>query len=155
MQTLLPIFTDEITLINAELGYQQRDGVIYYFHAGLPVFQHAAGDRQSFRMILSQFYLNGLCSQVELVHAFKVTPIRIKRAVKQYRQRGPASFYRSAAPPHTPRRLVPAVVAEAEGLLAEGLDRGAVAERLGIKKDTLRKGIESGRVRELKKKRRP
>jgi len=30
-----------------------------------------------------------------------------------------------------------------------------VAERLGIKKDTLRKGIESGRVREPKKKRRP
>jgi DNA-binding XRE family transcriptional regulator len=44
------------------------------------------------------------------------------------------------------------VVAEAEGLLAAGLERAAVAERLGVKKDTLRNGIESGRVRELKKK---
>jgi hypothetical protein len=153
MQTLLPLFTEEITLINAELGYQRRDGVVYYFHAGLPVFQHAEADRESFRLISSQFYLNGLCQQVDLVRAFGVTPISVKRAVKQYRERGPASFYQRPAPPHTPRRLSAAVVAEAEALLAAGLERGAVAERLGIKKDTLRKGIESGRVRELKKKR--
>ena len=112
MQTLLPIFTDEITLINAELGYQRRDGVIYYFHAGLPVFHHAEADRQSFRLIISQFYLNGLCKQVDLVRAFGVTPISLKRAVKQYSQRGPASFYRRPSPPHTPRRLVPAVEVE-------------------------------------------
>ena len=151
MQTLLPIFTDEMTLITAELAYQQRDDVIYYFHAGLPVFHHAVQDRESFRLMISQFYLNGTCKQLDLVRAFGVTPISVKRAVKQYSQRGPASFYQRAAPPHQPRRLVPAVVAQAESLLAEGLDRAAVAERLGIKKDTLRKGIESGRGRKFKK----
>jgi transposase len=151
MQTLLPLFQEDISLITDELGYQQREGRIYYFHAGLPIFHHAVADHQSFRMIISQFYLNGLCKQVDLVRAFGVTPISVKRAVKQYEDRGPASFYQRPAPPHQPRQLVPAVVAEAETLLAEGLSRGEVAQRLGLKKDTLRKGIESGRVRELKK----
>ena len=95
MQALLPLFGADTEMITPTLGYQQKDGTVYYFHAGLPVFHHAAEDRDSFRMIASQFYLNGLCKQSELVRAFGVPAIMLKRAVKQYLERGPA---RGASP---------------------------------------------------------
>jgi transposase-like protein len=155
MQVLLPLFSDDIAMITPTLGYQQKDGTIYYFHAGLPVFQHAVEDRDSFRMIASQFYLNGLCKQSDLVRAFGAAPIMLKRAAKQYLERGPASFYRHDKPARMPRQLTPEVVARAEDLLAQGLTRSEVAKQLGIKADTLKKGISSGRVRDKKKANRP
>jgi transposase-like protein len=155
MQALLPLFGDDITMITPTLGYQQKDGMIYYFHAGLPVFQHAVEDRDSFRMIASQFYLNGLCKQSELVRAFGVPPIMLKRAVKQYLEHGPASFYRHDKPARMPRQLTPDVVARAEDLLATGLAKSEVARQVGVKTDTLKKGIAAGRVRDKKKANRP
>jgi transposase-like protein len=151
MQALLPLFGADTEMITPTLGYQQKDGTVYYFHAGLPVFHHAAEDRDSFRMIASQFYLNGLCKQSELVRAFGVPAIMLKRAVKQYLERGPASFYRHDKPARMARQLTPEVVERAEELLAAGFGKSAVAKQLGIKADTLKKGIAAGRVRDQKK----
>jgi hypothetical protein len=70
----------------------------------------------------------------------------VKRAVKKFREQGPGGFY-------TERRvrgaavLLPDVVVKAEELLAEGMKISDVAKQLGISPDTLRKGIDSGRVR--------
>ncbi len=151
MQALLPLFGADIEMITPTLGYQQKDGVIYYFHAGLPVFQHAARDRDSFRMIVTQFFLNGLCQQSDVVRAFGVPVIMLKRAAEQYRERGPASFYQHDKPVRMPRQLTPEVVARAEELLALGLAKSEVARQLGLKTDTLKKGIAAGRVRDQKK----
>ena len=49
------------------------------------------------------------------------------------------------------RQLTPEVVERAEELLAAGFGKSAVAKQLGIKADTLKKGIAAGRVRDQKK----
>jgi hypothetical protein len=58
-QTILPIFPPGVTLITAALAFENRDNKITYFHGSLPVFSHAKDDIPSFRMITSQFYVNG------------------------------------------------------------------------------------------------
>ena len=151
MQTRMPLFTEDITLITSDLGFQKRDGTVYYFHAGLPVFAHGESDRDSFKMVLSQFYVLGSCTQMDLVRALGVPAVSLKRWVKQYREEGPASFFRHERPVAQPRVMTPDVVAQAERLLEEGSSDGDAAKALGVKKDTLQKAIKKGRVRAVKK----
>ena len=48
--------------------------------------------------------------------------------------------------------LTPAVLAEAQQLLDDGLETAAVAERLGVKPDTLSKAVRAGRLHKPVKK---
>lgn len=36
-QTLLPIFPAEATLINTYVGFQKREGIVYYFNGMMPI----------------------------------------------------------------------------------------------------------------------
>ena len=97
-------------------------------------------------MIASQFCVSGCAKQSDIIRAFGVTSISVKRSVKTYGEKGPKDFY---APRVTRGAAVPVdtVVAEAEGFLAGGASEAEVAEQLGLKLNTLRKAIRAGRVR--------
>ena len=151
-QILLPIFPPGVTEINNELAFEKRDGRIYYFNRLLPVFSHDEQDLRTFRLITAQFYVNGAATQAEICRAFGVPPISVKRAVKIYRAKGPAGFY-APRPTRGAAVLTAPVLAETQQLLDEGLAVQEVAERLGLKKDTLSKALRAGRLRQLKKKR--
>jgi len=120
--------------------------MVVYYNGLLPVFTHAVDDTRSFRMITAQFCVSGYAKQVDIARAFHVPLISMKRAVKRFRERGPAGFY---APRKTrgPAVLTPPVVAEAESLLSSGKKLAEVAIKLGLKRNTLRKAIAAGRVR--------
>lgn len=150
-QGLLPLFSDDCTPINELLSYQERDGMVYYFHGGLPVFSHAVEDEASFRMFTSQLYVNGLCKEVEIAEAFGVTSISVKRSVKKYREEGPGAFFQKRSPARKPRVLTAEVLEEAQALFDAGRSRGEVAEALGIKADTLYRAVRAGRLVDEKK----
>jgi len=150
-QSLLPLFPEEESQITGLLSFERRDGRIYYFHGGFPVFSHAEEDRPSFRMFTSQLTVNGNCKQVDIVRAFGVSPISVKRYVKKYREGGPAAFFQPARI-RGPHVLTKEVVSQGQLLLNEGFSRSEVAKRLGIKSDTLSKAIRSGRWVEAVKK---
>ena len=92
-QTSLPIFLDETQLINSNVGYERRDGVVYYFNGTMPVFQYLEDDIRSFRLFTSQLVVNGNVKQAEIVKAFGVSAISVKRWVKKLREHGPESFF--------------------------------------------------------------
>jgi transposase len=112
----------------------------------MPVFIHPEDDCRTFRMITSQFVVNGNATQADIVRAFGVTDISVKRSVKRYRELGPAGFY-------APRQVRGAKVLTAqtieklEELLAMGMERGAAARHLGLKPNTVAKAMRTGRVR--------
>ena len=81
-QILLPLFPAGVTEINDKLAFKNESGVVTYFNATMPVFQHAEDDLQSFKMIMSQFYVMGVAKQAEIVTAFGVNALLVKRAVK-------------------------------------------------------------------------
>ncbi len=150
-QMHLPLFPDGVKHITAELAFENKDGQVTYFNGHMPVFVHAEADVATFRMITAQFCVNGNAKQADIARAFGVTLISVKRAVKRYREQGAAGFY--AAPKRRgPAVLTPEVLAEAQGLLDEGLETTEVAAQLGVKRDTLGKAIGAGRLHKPAKK---
>lgn len=92
-QLQLPIFHEGTHLITPNLGYERVDGEVWYVYGMVPVFSHKVEDVASFQMIVSQFYVNGHVKQVEIVKAFGIKPLALKRWVKKYREGGPKAFY--------------------------------------------------------------
>ncbi|MCP4753150.1 MAG: hypothetical protein GY866_19855 [Proteobacteria bacterium] len=145
-QMVLPVFPEGVTMITQVLGFEKRDGQVYYFHGGIPVFSHAEDDIRNFRMFTSQLFVNGNCKQMDIVRAFGIPSITVKRAVKLYREKGPSGFFEERKVVKKPRVLTPQVLEKAQSLLDEGRSRFEVPEELGIKPDTFYRAIRSGKL---------
>jgi len=144
-QMLLPFFPEGVTEITPVLAFKNENGMVTYFNATMPVFQHAKEDLQSFKMIISQFYVMGVAKQAEIVRAFGVNPQLVKRAVKLYRRRGAQGFF-EAKITRGPGVLTAGVLEQAQGLLDQGVTPADTSHRLGLKADTVRKAIVHGRL---------
>ncbi len=150
-QMQFPFFPEGVTHITPLLAFSKQDGRVTYFNADMPVFSHDEEDIDTFHMITAQFCVNGNARQVDIIRAFGISKISIKRAVKLYREEGPKGFYakrktRGAAV------LTPPVLEQAQQLFDEGLETPEVADRLGIKRDTLSKAVRAGRLHKPAKK---
>ncbi|MGH7943736.1 MAG: helix-turn-helix domain-containing protein, partial [Opitutaceae bacterium] len=95
-QVQLPLFPAGVTPINDQLAVSARDGQVVYLNGHLPVFTHGAGDLAAFRLFTTQLIVNGTATQGEIVRAFGVPAITVKRCVKRHRTAGTAAFF---APP--------------------------------------------------------
>ena len=93
-QTILPLFTEDISIINTCLGFKKENGIVYYFQGSIPFYQHAEDDYASFRLVTSQMVVNGIAKQRDIVKAFGVSSISVKRWVKKYKEEGASSFYK-------------------------------------------------------------
>ena len=145
-QLQLPMFPEGVTHITNQLAVMKKDGQVTYFNGHMPVFSHDETDIQTFRMITSQFCVSGHVKQSDIIRAFGVTSISVKRSVKTYREKGPKGFYaprvrRGAAV------LVEDVVGEIEGRLAGGATAAEIAKDLGLKLNTIQKAMREGRIR--------
>jgi len=145
-QMVLPIFPKGVTMINSVLCTEKRDGQVYYFHGAIPIFSHAENDNKSFKMFTSQLVVNGNCKQVDIIRAFGIPSITMKRAVKLFREKGSAGFFENKKTTKKPRVMTPQVIKKAQSLLDEGISRGEVAEELNIKPDTFYKAIRAGKL---------
>ena len=150
-QLQLPVFPAGVTQLSCDLGVICRDGRVSYFYGTLPVFTHAEKDVKSFRLFTSQLYVEGKVKQADLVRAFGVSAISVKRAVKLYEKEGAGGFWRPR-PTRGPSVLTPEVLKQAQEQLDAGQELGTVATQLGIKRDTLQKAVRDGRLHEAIKK---
>ncbi|MCP4701436.1 MAG: helix-turn-helix domain containing protein [Gammaproteobacteria bacterium] len=149
-QLQLPFFPEGVTRITDELAFMKQDGKVTCLNGHMPIFIHDEDDIPTFRMITAQFCINGNAKQMDIVRAFGVTSISVKRAVKRYRQYGPAGFYGK------PRRrgaavLTAKVIREAQEMLDEGREIPEIAEKLELKANTLAKAAGDGRLHQVKK----
>lgn len=92
-QTRLPFFPEDVELINTYIGVIKTNGVVFYFNGAMPVFQHQENDYSSFRLFTSQLVVNGNVKQIDIVKAFGVSAISVKRWVKKFRDHGAESFF--------------------------------------------------------------
>jgi transposase len=102
-------------------------------------------------MFTSQLIVNGTASQGEIVKAFGVPLVTVKRGVKRYRQGGAKLFF---TPPvkRTGHKLTPERLEQAQQLLDEGRSVPEVSRELGVLASTLHKAIDDGRLRRALKK---
>lgn len=153
-QAQLPFFPQGVTEITHVLAFKKEDDKVTYINGLMPVFVHDEADVSSFRMITAQFCVNGFVKQADIVRAFGVTAVSVKRAVKLYRQAGAAGFYK-ARRPRGVAVLTPAVLASAQQLFDDGHDLPDVARQLAIKPNTLSKAVKAGRLHKPAKKKSP
>jgi hypothetical protein len=147
-QTFIPIFATGVIQINYDLAYQKEGGRVYYFNGhAMPIFSHDEIDIKSFKMIISQFCVNGNATQAEVIRAFGLPPITLKRAVKIFRTEGPGGFFINKNPKRKPRVLTPEVITEAQQMLDVGFSPKQIADKLTLKQNTLEQAIRKGRLK--------
>ena len=152
-QLQLPIFPAGVTEINSQIAVQKDASAVWYIHGHLPVFQHAEGDVQSFRMFTSQMIDTGTVKPKEIVQTFGVPMVTVKRYLKIYRDYGAKGFY-EAKPRHSSASVLKGEVLEqAQHLLDEGRSVPDVAAELNLLTNTLHKALRAGRLRGSPKKR--
>ena len=91
-QMQLPIFSDGVTPMTNDVGYERKENTVVYYCGPMPVFSHSVEDLDSFRMMVSQIYVNGTVCQANLTRAFQIKPLVLQRWVKRYQSDGPALF---------------------------------------------------------------
>ena len=144
-QIQLPIFPNGSTPITSVLVFEQQNSRITYFNGLMPVFFHDEKDLATFRMITSQFVVNGNVTQSEITKAFGVPQRTVKRYVKLYREQGAKGFY-------APRITRGAAVLTGEALkniqqrLDEGQSLHEAAVALGLKPNTVNKALHAGKL---------
>src|ERR1700674_4947545 len=151
-QMQLPIFPAGVTQINHQIAVQKEAGTVYYIHGHLPVFQHGEGDVRAFRMFTSQMIVTGTVKPKEIVQAFGVPMVTVKRYVKVYREQGANGFYAVRPRLSSASVLKGEVLQRAQQLLDEGQSIAEVAGDLKVCANTLHKAIDAGRLRSGKKK---
>jgi transposase-like protein len=151
-QLQLPIFPAGVTEINARVAVQIEADQVYYIHGHLPVFQHKEKDLASFRMFTSQMVVNGTVKPKEIVRAFGVPMITVKRYVKLYREHGAKGFYSAQVRRSSASVLTTEVREQAQALFDAGHSVPEVGEQLQMLTNTLHKAIRAGRLRGPQKK---
>jgi len=147
-QILLPIFPRGVTHINSLLAFECENDEVHYFNGIMPIFHHHIDDINSFYMIVSQFYVNGVAKQADIQRAFGVSSISLKRAAKTYREKGISGFYEPAKTGGGPRVLTPEVCEKVQLLLDQGKSPNQIAKKLNLKcGDTIQKAITNGKFK--------
>jgi transposase len=144
-QMHLPIFPEGATNITPVLAFVKKDGRITYFNGHMPIFIHDENDLRTFRMITSQFIVNGNVKQSQIVRVFGLPSITVKRYTKLYREKGPAAFY-DKRKGRGPAVLTPAVLEKVQQMLDAGSSVPEIASTLGLLSDTLSKALRAGRL---------
>ena len=92
-QATLPLFTDDMTIVNLHVGVRKRNGIVYYFNGCLPFYQHRQDDRSSFKHIVCQMLVNNLATRAQLSDAFQIPARSISRWLSSFKNNGEGVFY--------------------------------------------------------------
>ena len=149
-QLFLPLIPAGTTMIGDKVSVEKRDGRWVYFLGLHPIYEHDEGDNRMFKVVASQLINNGVCRHRDIVATFGVSKSSVNRALKKYREGGIEAFFRKRKGGRRGTVLTAEKLERAQQLLEEGIDRGQVAEELEIKKDTLRKAVNDGRLVEVR-----
>ena len=154
---LLPCIPKGITRISDTVSVELSNDHFTYYIFLYPIYNHHKSETNSFRYAIALLLNSGSCRVCEIVRAFGITKHKALRAVKQLKERGSASFFNSKTVRKGGTILTAEKLEAIQGCLNKGYSRGEIAERFEIKKDTLRKAINDGRLvevcKDVKKKR--
>ena len=135
------------TPINDRVGVINDNGHWTYLLGMHPVYGHPAADRRGFKLAIAQLVDCGACRQVEILTAFGISKSNLDRgavALPGRRHRGVFRADGEAAPPRAGAH--PGSVAGSTAVARRGPGKPAVAARLGVPLDTLRRAVWDGRL---------
>jgi len=151
-QEIFPLFIEGENNINNKISYEtSEDNTIYYYLYCNPVAFHAIDDNIQFKIVTSQLIMNGHCKNIEIVRAFGVSEISVKRNVKKLREKGVEGFYKTRNTRTGGTILTSDIISAAQKMLDAEETRNDIALKLSLKVNTLSKAIQAGKLIEHKK----
>jgi len=142
-------------MINSEIGVKTINDTVYYFNGSMPIYQHHRNKYKSFRFITSQLIALNNAKQSEIIQAFKVSKESVKRWVKIYREKEEEGFFGTRKGRKGGNVLNEEMLVKVQERLNIGKMPKEIEDELGIKADTIRKAINSGRLSRLEIKTKP
>ena len=82
---ILPLFSDDMTVINKYIAIQQHGDVVYWYQGMLPVFRHHVRDQKSFRLFCCQLINLGTATASELSKSLHVNHEKLSRWARMER----------------------------------------------------------------------
>lgn len=147
MQLALPLFTVETTLINSNVGFFLKDGIVFYLLNGLPIYSHPEKDLQAFRFYTSTLIVNGLCKPTQIRAAFHVSIDSINRARKTLEKEGYAGFFKPENRHGYCYKLIGENLILAQRLLDEGKNNCEIARQCSVKESSIRYAKKTGHIK--------
>jgi hypothetical protein len=146
-QLLIPLFPKDCKMITLTLGVREENGTVFYLHSGMPIFSHLSGDMNMFRYITSNFILQGLCSNQDIVDAFHVSTDSVSRWKKKLSEQGETVFFRGEARHGRSHKLLPDVLDRIQRKLDEGKSTNSIAKEEGISEGSIRYAFDHNRLK--------
>ena len=146
-QLILPSIPAGATEINNRVGVWRENDQCTYFFGGHPIYSHKANDLRMFRIVTSQLIEAGGCRLVDILRTFGVSKNSVIRSMRKLRQGGVEAFFKPRPVRYGGTILTESLINNAQTLLDGQCSRAEVANKLGVKYDTLRKAIYDGRLK--------
>ena len=135
-----------IRIDGSNFSYDIRGGRYHYYASFDSIGDHAESDSVARNRMIGWLALHGEGVGIAaLVKAFGISKFSVMRYRDKYRDGGPDAFGQPRKP-RGPARTEPSYKAEAEGLLAQGMNVRRVAKELGVHFTTLYKSLSNGRI---------
>jgi biotin operon repressor len=147
MQQILPIFPEDIKMVNYQVGFKQMDDFVHYFVNGMPVYCHEKGDKNGYRFVLATLVNNKFCSIKELSEALGVQKKNVERYAKSLRDHGMAYFFNRKETRGQCHKFTPEKIEEAQKLLNIGYSQQGTAKAIGVSESAIRYHIKAGTLK--------
>jgi biotin operon repressor len=132
MQMQIPIFPKETKLINASLGFYEKEDMVYYLHHGSPVFCHNVGDRNSYRYILGYLVNARLCRISEISQTLGINRKNVERYARALDDNGIDWFFNREDNRGKCHQMTDTRMREAQKPIDEGLSNKVIGARIGV-----------------------
>lgn len=149
-QLLLPLFPPGMKMITPTLGVREENGTVHYLHSGVQIYSHKTEAMNKFRFITSNFALQGLCTNQEIVDAFHVSADSVGRWKKKLSEEGESVFFMAEARHGRSHKLLPEVLERIQHKLDEGKSVNSISKKERISEGSVRYAIKQGRLKKNK-----
>lgn len=147
MQMQLPIFPQSTKLINANVGFFEKDNFVYYLHNGSPIYCHQSDDLNSYRYITATLVVNKLCTPSEVANTLGVNPRNIQRYAKTLREKGTDWFFQRVEKRGDAHKLTPEKLDQAQQMINDGSPVARAARQVGVTEGALRYHLKKGTLK--------
>ena len=147
MQQILPIFPDDIKMVNYQVGFKKLDDFVHYFVNGMPVYCHEQTDKNGYRFVLATLVNNNFCSIRELSEALGVNKKNVERYAKDLREKGMAHFFSRKETRGQCHKFTPEKMKEAQQLLDQGYSQYGTAKAIDVSESAIRYHIKAGNLK--------
>lgn len=127
--------------INGRCNYREEGEMRVVFANGIPLFHYARADKAADHYAMIHLVESGLASQQEVASAFDCSRLTVLRSRKKFEQGGLSALVSQKTGPRDGSKINRAKFRRIVVLKKKGLTNVAIASRLGLKEDAVRKAL--------------